>query len=369
MGRFLSGRRSGDRQAGGMAGGPASRRTLELDLDATSPAAPRGAGSAAQGPGAPILCARDTSNRTSSFACSSASCVRARSKACSSKRSPARPACRPRVRRAAMLAGDTGAGRARRAGRAATRRSSRSSLQPFQPVQPMLADSAADVDEALAALGEASFEYKLDGARIQVHKVGDEVRVYSRNLRDVTVAVPEVVEVARALPARETDPRRRGHRAARPTAPRIRFRSRCAASAASSTSTALRQRAAAHALLLRLRSTSTASRCSTSRSPAESPRCRRTGRRRSSSRASSRPMRTRRRRLLARALATGHEGVMAKALDGRYAAGRRGQTWLKVKQARTLDWSSSPPSGAAAAATAGSATCTSARATPSAAAS
>ena len=52
-------------------------------------------------------------------------------------------------------------------------------------------------------LGEASFEYKLDGARIQVHKVGDEVRVFSRNLRDVTVAVPEVVEAVRAMPARE----------------------------------------------------------------------------------------------------------------------------------------------------------------------
>ena len=44
---------------------------------------------------------------------------------------------------------------------------------------------------------------KLDGARIQAHKVGDEVRVFSRNLRDVTIAVPEVVTVVRAMPARE----------------------------------------------------------------------------------------------------------------------------------------------------------------------
>ena len=80
---------------------------------------------------------------------------------------------------------------------------SRFILQPFQPVQPMLADTAADVGDALTTLGEASFEYKLDGARIQVHKVGDEVKVYSRNLRDVTVAVPEVVTVARGMPARE----------------------------------------------------------------------------------------------------------------------------------------------------------------------
>ena len=67
----------------------------------------------------------------------------------------------------------------------------------------MLADSAADAGGALDALGEASFEYKLDGARIQVHKVDEEVRVYSRTLRDVTVAVPEIVAVARAMPARE----------------------------------------------------------------------------------------------------------------------------------------------------------------------
>src|SRR6185369_16921607 len=107
----------------------------------------------------------------------------------------------PRIRRAAMLAGDL-APVARTAlvdGEAAL---SRFVLQPFQPVQPMLADSATDVGDALTNLGEASFEYKLDGARIQVHKVDDEVRVYSRTLRDVTVAVPEVVAVARAMPAR-----------------------------------------------------------------------------------------------------------------------------------------------------------------------
>src|SRR5688572_25351551 len=76
-------------------------------------------------------------------------------------------------------------------------------VRPFQPVRPMLAGSAADVDQALHELGEASLEYKLDGARIQVHKAGDDVRVYSRSLRDVTGAVPEVVDAARAIPARE----------------------------------------------------------------------------------------------------------------------------------------------------------------------
>ena len=94
-----------------------------------------------------------------------------------------------RIRRAAMLAGDL-APVARAALIDGEEALSRFVLQPFQPVQPMLADSADDVGGALAALGEASFEYKLDGARIQVHKIGDEVKVYSRNLRDVTMAVP-----------------------------------------------------------------------------------------------------------------------------------------------------------------------------------
>ena len=108
----------------------------------------------------------------------------------------------PRIRRAAMLAGDL-APVARTALVEGEDALSRFVLQPFQPVQPMLADSASDVNGALEALGEASFEYKLDGARIQVHKVGDEVKVYTRNLRDVTSAVPEVVTAARAMPARE----------------------------------------------------------------------------------------------------------------------------------------------------------------------
>ena len=59
-------------------------------------------------------------------------------------------------------------------------------IQLMRPVQPMLADSAASVDEALERLGDAALEYKLDGARIQVHKAGDEVRVFSRTLSDVT---------------------------------------------------------------------------------------------------------------------------------------------------------------------------------------
>jgi DNA ligase-1 len=240
----------------------------------------------------------------------------------------------PRVRRAAMLAGDL-APVARAALVDGEDALSRFVLQPFQPVQPMLADSADDVDGALAALGEASFEYKLDGARIQVHKVGEEVKVYSRNLRDVTVAVPEVVTVARAMPAREL--------------------------VLDGEVIALRENGTPQPFQITMK---------------------RFGRKLDIDRLKAElpltpfffdalyvdgaplvdePL-TRRIEVLgdqvgtghlvprlvtadleiaaaftARALATGHEGVMAKAVNGLYAAGRRGAAWLKVKQARTLD--------------------------------
>ena len=88
-------------------------------------------------------------------------------------------------------------------------------IQLFRPVLPMLADTAANTTEALRRLGRAAFEFKLDGARIQVHKGGDEVRVFSRRLNEVTAAVPEVVEAVRATSGAGTDPRRRGDRAAK----------------------------------------------------------------------------------------------------------------------------------------------------------
>jgi len=238
------------------------------------------------------------------------------------------------VRRAAMLAGSLPvvARAALVEGEAGL---SRFVLQLFKPVQPMLADSAADVSEALASLGEASFEYKLDGARIQVHKQDDEVRVFSRNLRDVTVAVPEVVAVARAMPAREivvdgeaivmrsdgvpqpfqVTMRRFGRKLdvdrLKGTLPITPFFfdvlyldggvlideplvTRIAA---------LRDQVGPPHAVPGIVTANAADAME----------------------------------FAARALAAGHEGVMAKALDAGYRAGRRGSAWLKVKQARTLD--------------------------------
>ena len=104
------------------------------------------------------------------------------------------------VRRAAMLAGDLGtvAAAAIGGGREALARVP--ALAARRPVQPMLAQSAEDVAAAFERIRPAAVEWKLDGARIQVHRLGDEVRVFTRNLADVTDRVPEIVEAIRALP-------------------------------------------------------------------------------------------------------------------------------------------------------------------------
>jgi len=239
-----------------------------------------------------------------------------------------------RIRRASMLAGDL----APVAHAALVDRDTDLSqflLRPFQPVQPMLAESAAGVGEALHALGDASFEYKLDGARIQVHKIDDEVRVYSRTLRDVTIAVPEVVAVARAIPAREIvldgeaivlrpdgTPRpfqdtmrrfgRKLHddalRAELPITPMFFDALHVDGEALIDQPLARR----VDVLSERVALANVVPRIVTSNAEAAAA-------------------------FASQALAAGHEGVMAKAVDGLYAAGRRGGAWLKVKQARTLD--------------------------------
>jgi DNA ligase-1 len=105
------------------------------------------------------------------------------------------------IRRAAMLGGDLAAV-ARAALLDGANALERFRLELFRPLQPMLAQPADSLDEALERLGPMDLEWKLDGARIQVHRRDDEVRVYSRLLNDVTAAVPEIVEAVRALPAR-----------------------------------------------------------------------------------------------------------------------------------------------------------------------
>jgi DNA ligase-1 len=104
------------------------------------------------------------------------------------------------VRRAAMLAGDPCrvAALALSGGAAAL---AAVGLRPLHPVLPMLAASSPDPVQAIEATGRASVEWKLDGARIQLHRDGDEVRIFTRNLNDVTSRLPGIVAAARAMPA------------------------------------------------------------------------------------------------------------------------------------------------------------------------
>jgi DNA ligase-1 len=240
-----------------------------------------------------------------------------------------------RVRRAAMMAGSLGA-----VARAALAQGDAAldafSIQLLRPVQPMLAESAETIDAALDALGDASIEYKLDGARIQVHKAGDEVRLFSRALREVTASAPEVVALVSSLPARELVLDGEAI-ALRPDGSPYPFQttmsrfSRQAGTKRTDGAPALpltpfffdvlyvdgtplvdepQERRIATLLDL---------------APAIAvPRV-------------LRPTHEQARAFTQDALARGHEGVMAKSLSAPYAAGRRGAAWLKVKQPRTLD--------------------------------
>ncbi|HEU0166564.1 MAG TPA: ATP-dependent DNA ligase [Chloroflexota bacterium] len=108
----------------------------------------------------------------------------------------------PLVRRAAMLSGDL-ADVAEVALTEGVAGLARFRLRVGTALQPMLAQSASSVDEALDRAGPAALEWKLDGVRIQVHRRGQDVAVFTRTLDDITERVPEVVEAALALPVRE----------------------------------------------------------------------------------------------------------------------------------------------------------------------
>ncbi|WP_311879584.1 ATP-dependent DNA ligase [Microbacterium forte] len=106
------------------------------------------------------------------------------------------------VRRAAMLSGDLG-DTAVIALTGTAAELDEVGLVVGRAVLPMLASTAATPTAALEVTGRASVEYKLDGARIQVHRRGDDVSVYTRSLADITHRVPEIVEIVRGLPAHD----------------------------------------------------------------------------------------------------------------------------------------------------------------------
>ncbi|MDA3626319.1 ATP-dependent DNA ligase [Saccharopolyspora sp. WRP15-2] len=200
-------------------------------------------------------------------------------------------------------------------------------LEVGRPVRPMLASPAESLDAALAELGEATVEYKLDGARIQVHRDGDEVRVYTRTLREITRSVPELVDLVRGLDCRSVvldgetlalddggRPRpfqetmsRFGAQSSRELLLHPYFFDCLHLDGTDLVDLPLRDRLDALSKVApqhRIPATATAERAAA---------------------------------LFEEALADGHEGVVVKDLDSPYAAGRRGRAWRKVKPEHTLD--------------------------------
>ncbi|HKI00753.1 MAG TPA: ATP-dependent DNA ligase [Thermoanaerobaculia bacterium] len=207
-------------------------------------------------------------------------------------------------------------------------------LQLFRPLQPMLAQPAGDVSEALDRLGEAAFELKLDGARIQVHKSEDDVRVYSRRGNEVTQAVPELVESVQALPARQLllD----GEVIAlRPDGAPYPFQVTMRRFGRKLDVARLRGELPLTPFffdLLHLDGQDLIDRPAGERFAALGEAVRGWAVPRivtaDAEEADA---------FFEAALARGHEGIMAKAVDAPYEAGRRGFSWLKVKPAHTLD--------------------------------
>lgn len=232
------------------------------------------------------------------------------------------------VRRAAMLSGDLGE-TAVVALTGTEEELDAIGLAVGRPVLPMLAGTAATPTAALEITGEASVEYKLDGARIQVHRHGDDVHVYTRSLADVTHRVPELVEIVRGLPVDDVildgetlsldedgGPRpfqetmsRFGADAARELALRpwffdvLHVDGRDLIDEPLSVRLAELERVAAE---WRMPGIVTAD-------PEAAE------------------------QLSRDALAAGHEGVLVKGIDSTYTAGRRGKAWIKVKPVLTYD--------------------------------
>jgi ATP-dependent DNA ligase I len=235
------------------------------------------------------------------------------------------------VRRAHMMAGDLGQA-ARAALTGGAQALAAMALVPGRAVQPMLAAPATDVAEALAATGEASVEWKLDGARIQAHRHDGHVSVYTRNLNEVTDRLGTIAGFVAGLPGGdlvldgealgvddEGTPRRfqdsmGDFGADAPTGRGIGLSAyffdvlHAGGAAIVDEPLAVRKEILATVVPERFRLPSIVT---TEPAAAE--------------------------RFLGGAIAAGHEGVMVKALGSRYDAGRRGGAWRKVKPVHTLD--------------------------------
>jgi DNA ligase-1 len=197
----------------------------------------------------------------------------------------------------------------------------------FRPILPMLASTAASVPEAVASFDRCSVEWKLDGIRIQVHRLGDEVRIYTRNLNEITHTLPGIVDAVRRLsvtravfdgealwmgehgPAAFQDTVSRIDSAAPPEGIVTFLFDVLHVEGDDLLDTPLEERAArleAIAAHLKIPSVVT-----------------------------SDPQTAQ--RVLDEALDAGHEGIVVKDARSLYNAGRRGKAWRKVKPVRTYD--------------------------------
>lgn len=232
------------------------------------------------------------------------------------------------VRRAAMLSGDLG-GTALLALTGTEAELSAVGLVVGRPVQPMLAATASSVSAALEATGEASVEYKLDGARIQVHRSGDEVRIYTRTLAEVTHRLPEVADLVRSLPVRNVILDGETLALGEDGAPRPfqETMSRFGADEARSTLLHPWFFDVLHLDGRDLLDKPLAERLAVLEDIAPGHRI--PGRITADPAVAENVSR--------QALAAGHEGVVVKAVGSPYAAGRRGSNWIKVKPVLTYD--------------------------------
>jgi ATP-dependent DNA ligase I len=237
---------------------------------------------------------------------------------------------RDAVRRALMLRGNLGAVAEVALAEGAAGLSA-IGLQVGRPIQPMLAAPGDDIESAIERTRPAAVEYKLDGARLQVHRRGDEVRAFTRSLDDITARVPEVVEATLALRARELvlDGEAIALRPdGRPYPFQVtasRFGTRTGAGATPLTPLFFD--------LLHLDGDDLIDRPGSERAAALDdlvPTASRVPRAVVDDARGAQAF-------LDAALAAGHEGLLVKAIDAPYAAGRRGAGWLKVKPRHTLD--------------------------------
>lgn len=240
-----------------------------------------------------------------------------------------------RVRRAYMIMGDVG----QVAELALTNPTAIASakIELFNPVRPMLAEMATSIREILESHSNGTaFEYKYDGARIQIHKLRDTARIFSRRLSDVTASIPEIATLVKEstsskqvllegeVIAVDTDGKplpfqdlmrrfRRMHDIADATA-KIPLQLHLFDILLLDNDELIDKRYAERRLILeRVVPGELLAPRIVSQDEAEIQ------------------------RLFDTALAEGHEGLMAKALDSRYEVGRRGKKWFKLKKTETLD--------------------------------